>query len=287
MATATVDGLNIVYEILGESGPLVAVMSGARRGYPEMKPLAEKMVAKGLRVFLHDRRNTGGSDLRFSDNDTEEAVWADELNALLGQLGLLPAYISGSSSGARTAINYALRHPGDLKGLIVMRVTGGAFAAERLPQNYYRLFIEAAETGGMAAVSETDRFADYISNNPAVRDQLLAIAPEEFIKIQSNLLEKFLAGASLPVMGATEADLNSINVPTLVIPGNDNTHSSVSGRIAHEMIRGSKVHNLPIEDEDVDLIGWADWAHLEPEIASAYADFIHGVEASGAQGSSA
>ena len=278
MATAKVDGLNIVYEIVGGSGPVVAVMPGARRGYLEMRPLAEKIAAHGFRVFLHDRRNTGASDMRFDDSDTEEAIWADELNRLLRQLGLLPAYISGSSSGARTSINYALRHPRDLKGLIAMRVTGGAFAARRLPQHYYRVFIEAAQKGGMAAVCETDRFADYIANNPAVRAQLLAMDPKRFIEIQTNLLKKFEAGASLPVMGAPEAELRSIRVPTLVIPGNDNTHSSVSGEAAHRMIAGSEIYRLPIEDQDVDLITWTDWSHLEPEIAGAYGDFMQRME---------
>jgi len=275
MPTATVGGINIVYEIVGTSGPVLAMMPGARRGYAEMKPLAEKVAAGGFRVFLHDRRNTGGSDMQLDDYDTEEGIWADELHALLKKLDLLPAYVSGSSSGARTALNFALRHPDDLRGLLLMRVTGGAFAAERLPQNYYRAFIETAEKGGMVAVCETDRFKEYIATNPAVRDQLMAMDPDRFIEIQSNLLDRFLAGAELPVMGMTEADLNSIKVPTLVVPGNDNTHSSQSGRIAHEMIKGSELHELPIDDQDVDLIPWSDWSELEPEIALAFIDFMH------------
>lgn len=278
MATANVGGLNIAYEIVGDTGPVVTLMPGARRGYAEMKPLAEKIAPAGLRVFLHDRRNTGSSDMKLDHSDTEEGIWADELHALLGQLGLLPAYISGSSSGARTALNFVLRHPESVRGLLLMRVTGGAFAAERLPQNYYRVFIDAAKNGGMAAVCETDRFREYIGTNSAVREQLMAMDPNHFIENQSQLLDKFLAGANLPVMGMTEADLNAIKAPTLVIPGNDNTHSSVSGRIAHEMIKGSELHALPIADQDVDLIAWSDWSHLEPEIAETFVDFIQRTE---------
>jgi pimeloyl-ACP methyl ester carboxylesterase len=274
MPTANVAGVTIVYEIVGSSGPVIAVMPGARRGYAEMKPLGEKVAAGGFRVLLHDRRNTGGSDMKLDASDTEEGVWADELHALLKQLNLLPAYVSGSSSGARTALNFALRHPEALRGMLLMRVTGGAFAAKRLPQNYYRVFIEAAEKGGMAAVCETDRFREYIATNPKVRDQLMAMDPKEFIAVQSELLDRFLAGASLPVMGMTEAELNAIKVPTLIVPGNDNTHSSKSGRIAHEMIKGSELHELPITDQDVDLIPWSDWAHLEPEIAASFIDFM-------------
>jgi pimeloyl-ACP methyl ester carboxylesterase len=274
MPKANVDGVNIAYEIIGTSGPVIAMMPGARRGSAEMRSLAEKIVPGGFRVLLHDRRNTGGSDMLLDDSDTEEGTWADELHALLKQLGLLPAFVSGSSSGARTAINFALRHPEALRGLLLMRVTGGPFAAKRLPENYYQLFIDTARKGGMAAVAETDRFKDYIATNPKVRDQLMAMDPQRFIEIQSKLKERFVAGAELPVMGVTEAELGSIGIPTLVVPGNDNTHSSKSGRIAHQMIKGSDLHELPITDQDVDLVPWAEWAPLEPEIAGAFVDFM-------------
>ena len=39
-----------------------------------------------------------------------------------------------------------------MRGLLLWHVTGGAFAAQRLAQNYYTQFIEAAERGGMEAV---------------------------------------------------------------------------------------------------------------------------------------
>ena len=274
MPTANVDGVKIAYEIVGTSGPVVAMMPGARRGAAEMKPLAQKIAAGGFRVLLHDRRNTGASDMLLDDSDTEEGTWADELHALLKQLGFLPAFVSGSSSGARTAINFALRHPEALRGLLLMRVTGGPFAAKRLPENYYQLFIDTARNGGMAAVGQTDRFKDYIATNPKVRDQLLAMDPKRFIEIQSKLKEKFVAGADLPVMGVTESELGSIKVPTLVIPGNDNTHSSKSGRIAHQMIKGSELHELPITDQDLDLVPWSEWSPLEPEIAGVFLDFM-------------
>jgi pimeloyl-ACP methyl ester carboxylesterase len=274
MPTANVDGVKIAYEIVGTSGPVVAMVPGGRRGAAEMKPFAEKIAAGGFRVLLHDRRNTGASDMLLDDTDTEEVTWADEWHALLKQLGFVPAFISGSSSGARTAINFALRHPEAVRALLLLRVTGGPFAAKRLPQNYYQVFIDAARSGGMAAVCATDRFKEYIGTNPKVRDQLMAMDPERFIEIQIRLKEKFLAGADLPVMGVTEAELGSIRVPTLVVPGNDNTHSSKSGRIAHQMIKGSELHELPITDKDVDLIPWTEWAPLEPEIAGSFIDFM-------------
>jgi hypothetical protein len=42
---------------------------------------------------------------------------------------------------------YNQRHPEKVKGLLLMRVTGGDFAAGRLPEMYYGQFIRAAQLG--------------------------------------------------------------------------------------------------------------------------------------------
>ena len=64
-------------------------------------------------------------------------------------------------------------------------------------------------------------------------------------------------------------------MPTIVIPGNDNTHASASGKAAHERIPGSELFDLGLEDEDVPLIPYPDWAPHEPRIADALTDFMH------------
>ena len=224
---------------------------------------------------MHDRRNTGKSDLLIDDSETEEITWARELNNLFKSLDEKNIFISGSSSGARTALMYALEFPNDLIGMIIMRVTGGEFAARRLPINYYEVFIETAKKGGMEAVCKTNRFIEYIKTNPAVKQKLLEMDAEEFINIQTNLLSKFLEGANLPVMGITKKELDSIKMPSLVIPGNDNTHNSKSGINAYNMLGNSMLHQLPIEDVDVDLISWEDWSAYEDEIAEVMSEFIN------------
>jgi pimeloyl-ACP methyl ester carboxylesterase len=274
MPVTTVRGVTINTRIIGDAGPWIALIPGGRRGFAEFVPLAEKIAAYGFRVFLHDRRNTGASSLQFASEDVEEATWADDLYELLKQQNALPAFIGGSSSGARTAILFALRHPKALRALLLLRVTGGAFAAKRLPEMYYDQYIRAAEQGGMPAVAATEHYAGLIKANPKNREILDTMDPKRFIAILKGWREKFTAGAHLPVMGVTDAELASIKVPTLVIPGNDNTHSSESGCIAHRKIVGSTLHELPIEDEDVPLIHFDKWAPYEPEIARTFAEFM-------------
>jgi hypothetical protein len=89
--------------------------------------------------------------------------------------------------------------------------------------------------------------------------------------------EAFLGGVNHPVMGVSNAQLASIKVPVLVIPGNDETHASASGKAAAAGIPGAKLHQLPVEDQPVTLIEFSEWAHLEDEIAGAYAKFMNEV----------
>ena len=274
MPMATVRGLNINYEIVGDDGPWVALITGGRRGYQEFRPLAGKIAAKGHRVLLHDRRNTGASDIELEAHEVEEATWADDLRDLLGQLDAAPAFIGGSSSGARTAIMFGLRHPDATRALMLLRVTGGEFPAKRLPEMYYGQFIAIAKEGGMAAICETETWAERIETNEANREKLMAMDADEFIATLSRWKELFEEGAHHPVMGVTDEQLRSLKTPTIIIPGNDNTHASASGRAAHERIPGSELFDLGLEDVDVPLIPYPDWAPYEAEIVDVLTGFM-------------
>jgi pimeloyl-ACP methyl ester carboxylesterase len=278
MPVTKIRGANINYQVVGDRGPWVALITGGRRAYNEFLPLAGKIAADGFRVLLHDRRNTGASDILFDSDEVEEATWADDLAILLPQLGAAPAFIGGSSAGARTAILFALRHPGAVRALLLLRVTGGAFAAGRLPENYYDQYIRAAEQGGMAAVCATEQYAERIAANPGNRDRLMSMDPKAYVAIMRRWRELFVAGAHLPVMGVTDAELNSIKVPTIIIPGNDKTHASASALAAHQRIPGSEIHRLPVTEQDVPLVPFTEWAPHEPEIARVFVDFMRRAE---------
>jgi pimeloyl-ACP methyl ester carboxylesterase len=138
---------------LGKRGPWGALQPGGRRGLAGVKSLGEKLAEAGCRVLVYDRRNCGASGISFDGGNSENEIWAEDLRALLSQLDAVPAYIGGSSSGCRLALLLALRHAADVRGLLLWRVTGGPYAAQRLVQNYYTQFIEAARDGGMAVTT--------------------------------------------------------------------------------------------------------------------------------------
>jgi pimeloyl-ACP methyl ester carboxylesterase len=277
MPFITIRGVRLHYRVFGEGGPWATLTTGGRRAFGEFIPLAGKLSALGFRVLLHDRRNTGASDIVIDGADGEEEIWADDLHALLVALGAKQAFIGGSSSGARMSLLYGLRHKMHTAGLLLFRVTGGAFAAGRLPEQYYGRYIEAARQGGMAAVCDIDDNRERIAANPANGAYLMKLPPEHYIEVMTRWLDRFQIDIDQQVMGINPAQLATLDLPAIVIPGNDNVHSSVAGKAAHRLIPGSQLHQLPIEDQDVDLIPFADWAEHEDDIAHAFAGFMRQV----------
>jgi pimeloyl-ACP methyl ester carboxylesterase len=265
--------------VIGDRGPWVALSPGGRSGYAEFVSLAKKIAVGGFRVLLHDRRNCGASDISFDDSQGEDAHRVDDLHELLSRLNALPAFIGGSSSGCRMSLLYYLRHREAVLGLLLLRVTGGAFPAERLPENYYGQFIRAAQRGGMRAVCAMDHWRDCIKARPANASALMNIPPDRFVSAMCFWRDQFCATVNQPVIGVSEAELRSIAVPTVVIPGNDKLHSRTSGCLAHSLIPNAELHELPIRDTGIELVPFSEWAPQENEIASILKAFMRRVGA--------
>src|SRR5664279_2143362 len=91
MPEALVRGVHINYEVIGASGPWIALTPGSRRSYGELVDLSKAIAAAGYRVLLHDRRNCGASDVAFDGSGSEHEVWADDRQSCRFQESLAPA----------------------------------------------------------------------------------------------------------------------------------------------------------------------------------------------------
>ena len=278
MPAALVRGIHINYEVIGSSGPWIALTPGSRRSYGEIVDLSKAIASAGYRVLLHDRRNCGASDVAFDGSGSEHEVWADDLHALGQQLNALPLVVGGSSAGARLAILFAIRHPQALRGLLLWRVTGGQEAVDRLAEMYYGQFIKIARAGGMQAVCESEHFSECIKARPENRERLLQTDPEQFIKVMTTWRQRFLESASLPIVGATEADLRSIAAPACLIAGNDVIHTPATARKAAGLIPNSELHDDVVEKRADDnlLKEWdrKQWRDAETRLAQIFPAFL-------------
>jgi pimeloyl-ACP methyl ester carboxylesterase len=274
MPIASVRGVEINYRVLGERGPWLALQPGGRRGLVGVSSLAEKIAEAGNRVLVYDRRNCGASSVSFAGGNSENEIWAEDLRALLEALDALPAFVGGSSSGCRLTLLLALRHPAAVRGLLLWRVTGGAYAAARLAQNYYTQYIDLARNGGMAAVCDSEHFAEVITANPANRPRLMALDANEFVGVMERWRRAFNEGAEYPVIGLSPAEMRSLTMPACIVPGNDRVHPRAPGQAAHRLMPNAEYHEVLTEDRpDLD-VALEDWERKEGLLAAIFIDFL-------------
>jgi pimeloyl-ACP methyl ester carboxylesterase len=130
----------------------------------------------------------------------------------------------------------------------------------------------------MPAVAESEHFAECIKARAANKERLLSTDIEHFIKVMTVWREKFLESATLPIVGASEADLNAIKAPACLIAGNDVIHTPATARKAARLIPNTELHEDVVEKlpDDKLLKDWdrKEWRDAEPRMAAIFAAFL-------------
>jgi pimeloyl-ACP methyl ester carboxylesterase len=93
MPVKRIRGVDLVYQVVGDSGPWLTLTPGGRRGIMAEHALASLIAEAGYRVLLHDRRNIGASGIALT-GDNESLEQAEDLHALLRALDIGPAYVA-------------------------------------------------------------------------------------------------------------------------------------------------------------------------------------------------
>lgn len=117
---------SVRYSLVGEGPPicLVSTISGTWRG--QLRTLAKR-----YQVLTYDMRGFGGSTSTGDGELPTNEQHADDLAEIIGGLGLArPPVVVGLSHGGLVAQRFALRHPDQLSGLVLVatfaRVSGSA-----------------------------------------------------------------------------------------------------------------------------------------------------------------
>jgi pimeloyl-ACP methyl ester carboxylesterase len=104
---AKVNGIQLAYQVIGEGTPLVLLHGGF--GSVEMYGPNVELLAAGHRVIGVDLQSHGRSPA--ADRPMRFETMADDIAALMKQLGLERAAIMGFSLGGAVALRAAIQHP--------------------------------------------------------------------------------------------------------------------------------------------------------------------------------
>lgn len=114
MATATVNGVRIFYELNGTGDALVLV-HGSWTSHHGWDPVVPRL-SESFRVLTYDRRGHSNSERPAGQGSIHEDV--ADLAALIEHLRLGPAWVTGNSFGASITLRLASERPDLFRGLL-------------------------------------------------------------------------------------------------------------------------------------------------------------------------
>ena len=192
---ASVNGLNLYYEIHGSGGVPVVLLHGAYMSTGAMQPLLSDL-AKSRQIIAVDLQGHGRTaDI---DRPLQYEQMADDVAALLEHLDISQADIVGYSMGGNVALQLAIRHPDLVRKLVV------ASGQYRLDGMYPEVIAGIAELTP-EIMRGTPWYEEYANVAPN---------PEDF----PTLVEK-LKRLDAEEFAWPEEDIQAIAAPTLLIYG--------------------------------------------------------------------
>lgn len=272
MALAVVNGTRLWYETVGE-GPLLLCMHGGlgpdHSGFrPWLDPLGESM-----KVAFYDHRGGGRSERPPSLDDVTHDTFARDADELREHLGYDRMVLLGHSYGGMLALEYALRFPDRLAGLVLSCTSPAWDFTDTIDAN-------ARERGPESAAVAHQRMASEPVEDDALLAELwMAIQPlyyhrwdPRYLEHRSSDPERFSAAAydrsEVLLDGWSVVDqIGRIEVPTLVIGGRHDwvTPPEQSER-SHALIPGAELvifemsgHYPFVEEQDGYLSAVADF----------------------------
>lgn len=190
---ASVNGLDIYYEVHGAGAPLILIPGGLM-SIAMMGPLVGSLARTRQVIAVEPQAHGHTRDI---DRPFSYEHMADDIAALQAQLGREPADVLGFSAGANIALQVAIRHPSAVRSLVVV---SGTFRSDG----------EYAEVRDFEAAFEPDMPA-----LAPLRDAYLRATPNP--DGWSRLVAKMRHLLSQEYDWS--ADVTAIRAPTLIVVG--------------------------------------------------------------------
>ena len=260
MPNATIDGIDTYYETFGAGAPILMCAPGgfdatidkwrtasAWTGIDALAALAAEHT-----LILYDRRECGRSGGRL-----ERLSWGSytrHAKALLDHLKISSAWIMGGCMGCSVALAFGAHYPEATRGLLLHWPVGGyrwkANSCERFLRHY-----NFARQNGLTGVIERARGGKSFWMDPEAGPWAIEIARNaDFAeKFASQNLERYLgivltSGQTLydrdTAPGAEPEEVMGIDVPALIIPGDDPSHATSGAHYLRELLPKADFWNV-------------------------------------------
>jgi pimeloyl-ACP methyl ester carboxylesterase len=269
MPTAVIDGIATHYEVRGDGPPLLMFSPGgfsatlanwtsfsiyARLGLVEQ-------LERRYTCVLFDRRESGESGGR-----VERIGWQDyaaQGKGLLDHLGIARAHLMGGCVGCSIAAVFAASWPEAAASMVLYSPAGGA--RYRLAQHArFARHLSYATERGVASVADHALATEAgFSADPRVGPWVSVIRREQdfaasFRSQDQKRYEALVAGTARTmfdrdtVPGPEPEDLLRLDVPALIVPGQDASHATSAARYLEECLPLARYWDAPVSAQTAD-----------------------------------
>jgi non-heme chloroperoxidase len=239
----TKDDTEIYYKDWGK-GPVVTFSHGWPLNSDAWDGQMFFLAQNGFRVVAHDRRGHGRSSQPFSGNDMDG--YADDLAAVIEALDLKDAVLVGHSTGGGEVVRYIARHGKErvAKAVLIAAVPPIML---KTPANPEGLPMEVFDNLRSGLTKDRSQFYKdlaipfYGANRPGTKVSQGTLDQFWLWSMQAGLKNAYESIKAFSETDFTE-DLKKINVPTLVMHGDDDQIVPVkdSAVKSARLIRGAK-----------------------------------------------
>ena len=241
MPNVTTDGTNINYLDTGGEGEAVVLLHAfpfnSNMWEPQLEALSER-----FRFVVPDLKGFGGSDAPDDASAYSMDSYADQVAAVLDDLGLDKVALAGLSMGGYIAFAFLRRHGDRVSALVLADTRAEADPPEGVEKRTnQQAMVEGEGTAGLI-----DGLVNALLSEPTREKK-----PDVVERVRALMAENPPAG----FVGALEAmktrpdssdELTGIKVPTLVIVGeHDAITPPDAARKIHEHVGGSRLVVIP------------------------------------------
>ena len=251
---STDDGYRLYFEATGTGEPLVFVheFAGDHRSWePQLRYFGRR-----YQCVAFNARGYPPSDVPEGESHYSQArAWQDILT-IIDHFGFAQAHVVGLSMGAFATLHLGLNHPDRVRSLVVAGCGYGA-QKERLEQ--FRQEAEAVAASMNEPTLQT--FANSYSVG-ATRVQFQNKDPRGWEEFRNQLAEHSAMGSALTMRGVQkqrpslydlEEEMRQIEVPTLIMTGDEDTPCLSPSLLMKRTIRSSALVVLPNSGHTINL----------------------------------
>jgi pimeloyl-ACP methyl ester carboxylesterase len=261
-----IDGIATHYEVTGEGPPLLMFSPGgfnatlanwtsfslyARLGLVDQ-------LAKSYTCVMFDRRESGASGGRI-----ERITWADyaaQGKGLLDHLGIARAHLMGGCVGCSAVAVFATSWPESTMSMVLYSPAGGARYRMAQYARFARHLSFVAERSLLTAIDHALASDQGFTQDPRVGPWVNCVRQDagfadSYKALDQQRYETLVAGMARTlfdrdtVPGPEPEDLLRLDVPALVVPGQDASHATSAARYLEECLPRAQYWDMPVSGQ--------------------------------------